>query len=263
MEARYQQFVLDYFQPGVEFHPGMTVFDIGANMGMFSLEVLRRCGGDVCLFAFEPAPETFAYLERNVRELFPGAPARLYLEAVADRPGEATFYYRPGASTLSSLYSEALGGDPHAITDAAFRDPPPRYQGGRVPGWFRRLPRGVAEQLIRVGARWAVAPAVETRCTLTTVSDVLRDNAIERVDFLKVDVEGAELRVLRGIEPKDWPKVHRVAVEVHDFDHRVDTICGMLAAAGFERVQVEQDWPFEGTDIHMVHAGRAVAGGPD
>jgi hypothetical protein len=44
----------------------MTVIDVGAHIGLFSLEVLRRCRGDVRLLAFEPAPDSFAALERKI-----------------------------------------------------------------------------------------------------------------------------------------------------------------------------------------------------
>jgi sterol 3beta-glucosyltransferase len=256
-DARYQHFIREYFQPGVEFRPGMTVLDVGANIGMFSLEVLRRCGGDVEVLAFEPATETFAHLERNVRELFPDAPVRLCRCALADRPGEATFYYRPRASGQSSLYREAPGGDPQSI-DAALREPPPEYRGGPFQAWFRRLPRGVAEAVLGFGARWGAAEVVEIPCTVTTVSEALRDHAIERVDFLKVDVEGAELEVLRGIERDDWQKIRRLAVEVDDIDQRLQTILELLDTAGFDHVQVKQEWPFEGTNVRMVHAGHRV-----
>ena len=50
----------DYFRPGFQFRPGMTVLDGGANIGTFSLEVLQRCGGDERVLAVEPAPEPFA-----------------------------------------------------------------------------------------------------------------------------------------------------------------------------------------------------------
>src|SRR4051812_5636994 len=59
-DARYEQFTGDYFRAGLPLHPGMTVIDVGANIGMFSLELLRRCGGQARIFAFEPAPESFS-----------------------------------------------------------------------------------------------------------------------------------------------------------------------------------------------------------
>jgi FkbM family methyltransferase len=253
-DVRSQHFVSDYFQRGVEFHPGMTVLDVGANIGFFSLEVLRRCHGDVDLIAFEPAPATFAHLERNVRELFPQSPARVYSRALAERQGEQTFYFRPRASVTSSLQTTPLG-EPRAFLDAMLREPPAEHRGV-LPAWFRRIPRRGARELLRLIARWSHALVIEVPCNVTTVSEVVREHALDRIDFLKVDVEGGELDVLRGIEPRDWARIGRLAVEVHDLDDRVDTIRGMLESAGFEDVLVTQDWPFEGTNVHMVHAGR-------
>jgi FkbM family methyltransferase len=257
-DARFEQFTGAYFRYGVQFLPGMTVLDVGANIGLFSLEVLRRCGGDVNLFAFEPAPETFAHLERNIRALFPGARASIQRRALADRPGEATFYHRPRAPCLSSLdgsvRSDAPGGDPESLVEAALREPPAEFKE-RTPTWFTLLPQWAAKGIYRLVGRWA-EEIVETTCTVTTISRVLRDHAIERVDFLKVDVEGAELDVLRGIEADDWPKIRTLVVEIHDVDHRVETIRGMLNSAGFEHVHVGQDWPHEGTNLYLLHAAR-------
>jgi FkbM family methyltransferase len=234
----------------------MTVLDVGANIGFFSLEVLRRCGGAVNLLAFEPAPDTFARLERNLATLFPDAPVRAYRRALADRPGEATLYHRPRVSVTSSLHPEPLG-DSETLLHAMLRRPPAEYRNV-FPVWFRRLPRRAAEVLLRVAAAWAHGRVVETPCTVTTISAVLRDHAIQRVDFLKVDVEGAELDVLRGIEPGDWPAIQRLAVEVHDLDSRVERIRQMLEDARFDDVQITQEWPFEGTNIYMVHAARST-----
>lgn len=258
-DVRSQHFIADYFRPGVELHAGMTVVDVGANIGLFSLEVLRRCSGDVNLFAFEPAPDTFANLERNVRTLFPGAPAHLDRRAIADRVGSATLYHRPRVSVTSSLHNEPLG-DARALLDGMLREPPAEYREV-FPAWFQRLPRGGARRLLGAVAAWAHRPVVEIPCEVTTVSAVLRDHAIDRVDLLKIDVEGAELDVLRGIEPNDWARIGRLMVEVHDLDDRVATIRGMLASAGFDDVSVTQDWPFEGTNVHMVHADRMSSDG--
>ena len=46
--------------------PGMVVFDIGANIGHFTLLAAKRVGPGGHVHAFEPAPEEFAKLQRNV-----------------------------------------------------------------------------------------------------------------------------------------------------------------------------------------------------
>jgi FkbM family methyltransferase len=253
-QAIHRQAVDDYFRPDFQLRPNMTVVDVGANIGMFSLEVLQRCGGDVRLLAVEPAAEPFAYLERNIRELFPRSRVTLLQCALADRFGQATFFYRPRMPVISSLQSKTPGDS--AVFIEGVLQAPPAEERALFPR-FHRLPRTLRKAFLQIGTRWIEAQVVETPCAVETVSRVLREHGIERVDFLKIDVEGAELDVLCGIEQDDWPKIQRLAAEVHDLDGRVETIRGMLERAGFEHIEVSQEWPFEGTEIWMLHARRA------
>jgi FkbM family methyltransferase len=260
-DARSRQFTEGYFEGGLDLRPGITVFDVGANIGMFSLEVLRRTGGDVELYSFEPATETFEYLKRNVEELFSEAPVRLFRTALADQTGEATLYHRPRMSVTSSLYSEAVG-DSGSIVREMLREPPDPYRE-LLPSWLRRLPAAQAEWILWTCACWTQAKVVETTCPVTTVSEVVEEHGVERIDFLKVSVEGAELEVFRGIRAEDWTKIDRLALEVHDVDGRVQAMRAILRSVGFSAVQVDQEWPFQGTDIYMLRAARnAPAGEP-
>jgi FkbM family methyltransferase len=241
-----------YFAGGFEPKRGMTVVDVGANVGLFSLAILRRTQGHVRLLALEPAPETFALLEQNVRKV-PGGDVRLHRTALGAEPGEAVLYYRPRASAMSSLYRESL--DTAPVMRAIVRDAPAERRRS-FPRWMKRLPTPTVEAImIRIGD-WSQAKVVETPCPVTTISDILLEHAIERVDFLKVDVEGAELDVLRGVRPSDWPKIQWIAAEVHDFDGRVQTVRELLQEAGFESIRVSQHWPFTGSNIYMVEADR-------
>jgi hypothetical protein len=48
--------VRGYFAHGIEVFAGETVLDVGANIGLFGVEVLRRTHGDVALYCVEPVP---------------------------------------------------------------------------------------------------------------------------------------------------------------------------------------------------------------
>ena len=49
-----------------ELAPGMIVVDLGANVGYYSLLAAARVGPEGQVFAFEPAPENIALLERSI-----------------------------------------------------------------------------------------------------------------------------------------------------------------------------------------------------
>jgi FkbM family methyltransferase len=63
--VRLYQLVLDYFESGVDLRPGMTVVDVGANIGLFDLWVLRSFP-DAHITAVEPDPWNLELLRRCV-----------------------------------------------------------------------------------------------------------------------------------------------------------------------------------------------------
>jgi FkbM family methyltransferase len=91
--------------------PGATVFDVGANVGFFTLLASKLVGDSGRVYAFEPLPRNLDFLERHVRlnEL-----ANVHVEAlaVAATSGEAHFRIARHAS-MGGL---AEGGDLRVVT---------------------------------------------------------------------------------------------------------------------------------------------------
>ena len=50
------------------------------------------------------------------------------------------------------------------------------------------------------------------------------------IDLLKIDVEGSELRVLRGLHVNDWRRIRAVSMEVHDVGTRLRDVLELLTA---------------------------------
>ena len=86
--------------------PGMIFFDVGANIGLFSLAVgekIKPRGHASILYAFEPCPSTFAILETNLlqNEL---TKVRAIRAALSDQTGEASLFVNaPLKDALNSL----------------------------------------------------------------------------------------------------------------------------------------------------------------
>ncbi len=80
---------------------------------------------------------------------------------------------------------------------------------------------------------------------------------LEQVNLLKVDVERAELAVLRGISDNDWPKIKQIIIEVHDIDERLAEVKRLLTqCAGFHVTAVEQDINLRGSTLYNIYAVR-------
>jgi FkbM family methyltransferase len=75
-------------------------------------------------------------------------------------------------------------------------------------------------------------PVSEVEVEVTTIDDVCRNLGLLRIDFLKIDVEGAELKVLRGAE--EGLKVTRnIAMELH-YEGEREEVKDYLEKRGFE-----------------------------
>jgi len=85
----------------------------------------------------------------------------------------------------------------------------------------------------------------------STLTKWYNDNFIgeEQIDLVKVDVEGAELCVLKGISDKLWTKIRQVVVET-DQSHKRD-IEKLFLAKGFTRVKSEQS---NSCPTHIIYA---------
>ena len=92
------------------------------------------------------------------------------------------------------------------------------------------------------------------RCRLTTVLRIESELGLERIDLLKIDVEGSEAEILRGIEDADWSRIAQIAAEIHD-DANAETIASMLGERGFRTSWIQDD-ALAGSPLRMVCARR-------
>jgi FkbM family methyltransferase len=86
-----------------------VLFDVGANVGDYTLALLRHCGPGARIFAFEPAARTFALLRDSVAG---AASVRLERVGCGEQAGEADLFADKQASALASVYPRRMfGGD--------------------------------------------------------------------------------------------------------------------------------------------------------
>jgi FkbM family methyltransferase len=218
---------------------GGCVFDVGSNIGLFTLFV-HTLDPSAKIYAFEPSAPTFEVLRHNVTHH--GVNATLFEAGLsdADKTVELTFY--PYSSGMTSVYGN------HDEELAVLR--------GIIENQAQANPASLGQVIDHADELYRQRLVSQTLpCQLRTLSSVIRDHAIERIDLLKIDVQKSELDVLRGIAPGDWRKIAAIAIEVHDLAGRLDEIAQLLTGHGY-RVESVQDELYRGTGIYLLYATR-------
>ena len=206
-----------YAWDGPQLDEGSCVFDVGANIGLFSLYAVRRAP-NIRIFAFEPAPVPFEILKNNL-SLHAVNCVALPVALGAEPATDAAFMYYPRVSLLSGLHADAAA---DARVLSAFVGHELAESGGRPVG-DDLLKELVTDRLV----------SERLQVPVTTVSQVIDEHSIERISLLKIDVEQAELSVLEGIEARHWGRIDRIFLEVHDLGERLAVVEGLLESKGF------------------------------
>jgi FkbM family methyltransferase len=162
-DAVYESFLNDGYYERAEqsfcagyVKPGMTVFDVGASHGFYTL-LFAKLAGPELVHAFEPEEGNSARLKLNL---------------------ELNAFEGVNASRLAAV------DEPREVELNVF--PPELY------GWHT-----LGTPTMEVDGRPA-EPVARQRVTGVTLDDYCAEHGVERIDLLKLDVEGAELEVLEG-----------------------------------------------------------------
>lgn len=146
-----------------QLRPGMTVFDVGANLGYFSLIAAQLVGKSGRVICLEPDPRVAEVLRRNVAANgFQNA--SVVQAAASDSCGEVSFGCAP-ASSWSGIYYE----------------------------------RPTKRIVVRA----------------VTLDSLCGELGLSRVDFVKIDIEGAEGVALEGMSEMLRRQRPQVLVELH------------------------------------------------
>jgi len=234
-----------YLRHGIRLPDDATVIDIGANIGLFSLFVRTRCPR-ASVYAFEPSPAAFQVLKANCDAYGPGL--RAFHAGVSERRGTATLTSYENSSVFSSF---------HASTEED------RQAIEAVVANMIRSELGPANESVDEYVQELTTNRLNRQtfeCPLTSVSDIIRDNGLQRVDLLKVDAEKCELEILRGIDADHWGLIDQVVVEVHDRSRRLlGEVQAILGRNGFE-CSVEEEKLLAGSGLFNVYATRRKSG---
>ncbi len=141
--------------------PGDTFVDLGANLGYYSVLAALRVGPRGRVFAFEPDPDNFALLERNLAANRIGH-ARAERCAVSDHTGSAQLHLNTDNLGDHRLFDSGDGRESSPVTttslDEYFSDPARFPDGTGVLDLVKMDTQG-CEALILRGAKKLLAGA--------------------------------------------------------------------------------------------------------
>ena len=152
-----------------ELKNGMTVLDIGGNIGYYVLLEHKCIGNNGKIIAIEPSPDNFKILEDNLA-LQNISNVQAYNIAAGDKDGQLNFLIYKDASNSCMV-----------------------------------IPEGQEE-------RW---PGDKIKVPVRKMDQFINELKLEQIDFVRMDVEGYELHIIKGMKEslsKFKPKIH---IEVH------------------------------------------------
>jgi len=204
-----------------------TVFDIGANIGLFSLFAASEAN-NIRSIAIEPSPVVLPILKANIARY---APLGSVVEGGAsDSAGIARFTAYRNSSVFSSFDADEAA-DEDAIRQVIRNTLDASGESD--------------EELIEQAVDQLLAgrmDAEEYDCRLVSVSDVIREHGVNRIGLLKIDAEKSEDAILAGIDDAHWAIIEQVIIEVHLQGGRSDeAVVSMLEARGFEVTRDEEE----------------------
>jgi len=118
---REKDYWLGTYEPGLEdaarrfVYPGMTVFDVGANIGYISLMAAKLAGESGKVYAFEALPENAARLRENIRLNQLSERIRVFEGAVAGNSGKTSFLVHESGA-MGKAAGSAGRDDAYSIT---------------------------------------------------------------------------------------------------------------------------------------------------
>ena len=227
-----------YLKHGITLHAEACIFDVGANIGLFTL-FLGQKYRNAKIYAFEPIPPVFGLLELNIAVYHLNVKA--YRCGLAEESGQSIFTFYPNDTIISSSLTT-----PEEARDLVKGFLRYRQGSGRDFTSSDRDIDAILEERLE---------SEKYVCRMRTISEIIDENGIEEIDLLKIDVEKGEHAVLKGIKECDWLKVRQLVIEVHDVDNRLEEVIRMLERRGYQ-VSYEQDASLGYTTLYNVYAVR-------
>ncbi|CCT76005.1 uncharacterized protein FFUJ_12063 [Fusarium fujikuroi IMI 58289] len=181
-----------------------VIIDAGANIGLYTL-FAKKNYPDAQVLAFEPARESGSIFNHNM-SLHKLSGVELHECALGSKNETKMLTFFPNTSAFSTICSDGGKELLDLIAD--------------------KVSNEIADRM-RENAREAPVP-------VRRLSEFLRDRGdITKVDLLKIDIEGGELNVIKGLDEDHLLSVKNIVMELWSPDGQLEAMQKFLEAKGY------------------------------
>ena len=242
-EYLYQEIFVDrvYLRHGIVLNEDDCIIDVGANIGLFTLFVQQKSPKGT-IYAFEPAPHAFDKLQINAKLYCPNT--HLFNCGLGGERREETFTFYPRSSVFSSFAADAEQ-DEKAIRSV-------------IINMLQRDHSLDEESLEKLADEFIKDRLKEEtyQVQLRTLSEIIEEYKIKKIDLLKLDAEKSELAILQGIKNHHWSLIKQIVMEVHDQEgSTLKQVLRLLEDKGF-RFVVDEESMLHGSGLFNIYATR-------
>jgi len=226
----FQEIFVDniYLQNNIEIKDNNIIFDVGANIGLFSRFISQKAS-NLRIFTFEPIPEIFNVLETNLENI--DATIKNYNIGLGEQEEKIKFFYYPKISADSTAvpfeWNKKVEQYLENYDEVICKDFP---TARNVPEFSRK---DFVEKILK-----HLYKAKKIIGRIRPLSDIIKENNLNNIDLLKIDAENYEKHVLAGIRNEDWNKIQQISMEVHEHikggENLLKKISESLKKRGFE-----------------------------
>jgi FkbM family methyltransferase len=177
------------------------IFDVGAHLGWYSISLAKQYKNSI-FYAFEPMPNTFSFLKKNIalngtQNVYP------LNFGLTDQPRVTQFYYSEVGSAVAS-----------------------------------------ERDIFDINTLKTI------ECTLKTIDDFVASEKINKIDFIKCDVEGAEFLVIKGGNHsirKFLPILFLELVEdwCNKFNYSISDVLKLLKSIGYNMFEIRGNFLYQ------------------